>query len=94
MLACLLRPLRMPAHLEGRKHCEVVARRHLHGMRCHAAGRCGGWLAPPDAASADAAFLACSTVALWRCWAEPPDVTLAVLQSAIRDDEQRRGSVQ
>ena len=93
--AALASPLRMQAHLEGRKHCEAVARRHLsyrlhgpHGPRCH------GGLSPPDAAaaspdaaSADAAFLACSTVALWRCWAEPPDVALAVLQSAMRDGE-------
>ena len=90
--AALASPLRMQAHLEGRKHCEAVARRHLHrphGPRWH-----GGLPppdaadAPPDAASADAVFLACSTAALWRCWAEPPDVALAVLQSAMRDGEQ------
>ena len=92
--AALASPLRMQAHLEGRKHCEAVARRHLHrphGPRSH-----GGLPppdaaeaeAPPDAASTDAVFLACSTAALWRCWAEPPDVALAVLQSAMRDGEQ------
>ena len=90
--AALASPLRMQAHLEGRKHCEAVARRHLHrphGPRSH-----GGLPppdaaeAPPDTASADAVFLACSTAALWRCWAEPPDVALAVLQSAMRDGEQ------
>ena len=94
--AALASPLRMQAHLEGRKHCEAVARRHLsHHLRGPHGPRCHGGLAPPDAAaaspdaaSADAAFLACSTAALWRCWAEPPDVALAVLQSAMRDGEQ------
>ena len=91
--AALASPLRMQAHLEGRKHCAAVARRHLH--RSHGPRRRNGLApppdaaaAPPDAVSADAVFLACSTVALWRCWAEPPDVALAVLQSAMRDGEQ------
>ena len=72
--AALSTPRRMRRHLEGRRHCEAVARAHLAS-------------APPDetpdAASASAALEACSTAVLARCAVEPPDVALAALMGAM-----------
>ena len=63
--------LRMQGHVEGRRHCEAVARRAI------AAGAGDA----PDAAAAAAAFDEHSTKALADCVPEPPDVALAALQA-------------
>jgi hypothetical protein len=61
----------MQGHVEGRRHCEAVARRAI------AAGAGDA----PDAAAAAAAFAEHSTKALADCVPEPPDVALAALQA-------------
>ena len=76
--AALATPHHMRRHLEGRRHCEVVARRHLQRAQPAAA--------TDVAASAEAAaavFEELSSAPLRASLAEPPDVALAALQRAF-----------
>jgi len=64
----------MQAHVQGKRHCEAVARRHLCGAPRDAR---------PDAAAAATALHTWSTLPLARTRPEPPDVALALLREAI-----------
>ena len=82
-------PHHMRAHLEGRRHCEAVARRHLRQLEVDAAvqgvnvGRAEGAGAQATAAAAAVVFEAHSSAVLRESVAEPPDVALAALQWAF-----------
>ena len=72
--AALSTHLRMQQHLHGRRHCEAVAKRWLHGA------------APdlvPTADAARAALHEFSTVPLLRREVEPPDLALAAVSEAL-----------
>ena len=82
-------PHHMRAHLEGRRHCEAVARRHLLQLEVDAAvqavnvGRAEGADAQATAAAAAVVFETLSSAVLRESVAEPPDVALAALQWAF-----------
>lgn len=69
-------PLRMQAHLEGRRHCDAVARRFFG---------CSSADVPPSAAAAEAAFERHSVLPLASTPPDPPDVALMLLHQALAE---------
>ena len=67
-------PLRMQMHLQGKRHCEAVARRYLRGVSRNAM---------PDASSAAEALRQHSQAPLANALPEPPDVAVAAVTAAF-----------
>lgn len=76
--AALSTPLRMRAHLEGRKHCEAVARRFLENSPVDSR---------PNSVTAASAFVEHSSrpIALSADSVEPPDVALDMVMRVLHE---------
>lgn len=72
-------PLRMRDHLEGRRHCLVVAELHLGRRHGHTVPHPDDGMPDITEASAAEVFHEHSTLRLFRCIPEPPDVALVKL---------------